>query len=128
MWWTADLGDQPLYDLCVQLLDGDRIVDETHRRVGLRTIALDQSPDPDEPGATFFRFVLNGVGIFARGACWVPSTSFVADVASEPYARLIDQMVRANMNMIRVWGGGIYEPDQFYDLCDEKGVLVWQDF
>jgi beta-mannosidase len=128
LWWTHDLGDQPLYDLTVRLLDGDRLLDETRRAVGVRTIELDQSPDPDEPGATFFRFVLNGVPIFAKGACWVPTTSFVADVASEPYARLIDQAARANMNMIRVWGGGIYEPDQFYDLCDRKGLLVWQDF
>ena len=128
LWWTADLGDQPLYDLRVRLLDGDRFVDETRRRVGLRTIALDQSPDPDEPGATFFRFVLNGAPIFAKGACWAPSTSFVADVDEAVYRRLIDQTVGANMNMMRVWGGGIYEPDLFYDLCDEKGVLVWQDF
>lgn len=128
LWWTADLGKQPLYDLRVRLLDGDVVVDEIHRRVGLRTIALDQSPDPDEPGATFFRFVLNGQPIFAKGACWVPSTSFVADVDTAAYTRLIDQTVGANMNMMRVWGGGIYEPDLFYDLCDEKGVLVWQDF
>jgi len=128
LWWTHDLGAQPLYDLTVRLLDGDGVLDETTRAVGVRTIALDQSPDPDEPGATFFRFVLNGVAIFAKGACWVPTTSFVADVASEPYDRLLEQAARANMNMIRVWGGGIYEPDRFYDLCDRKGLLVWQDF
>lgn len=128
LWWTADLGDQPFYRLTVRLTEGGRILDETARRVGLRTIAIDQSPDPDEPGATFFRFVLNGRPIFAKGACWVPSTSFVADVDAPAYRRLIDQAVAANMNMIRVWGGGVYEPDLFHDLCDEKGVLVWQDF
>ncbi|VXB66111.1 glycoside hydrolase family 2 protein [Brevundimonas sp. G8] len=128
LWWTADLGDQPLYTLTVRLLAADRLVDETRQQVGVRTVALDQSPDPDEPGATFFRFVLNGHPMFAKGACWVPTTSFVGDVASEPYERLIDQAVNANMNMIRVWGGGIYEPDAFYDLCDRKGLLVWQDF
>ncbi|MFC5344409.1 glycoside hydrolase family 2 protein [Brevundimonas staleyi] len=128
LWWTHDLGDQPLYALTVRLLDGDRLLDQTRRTVGLRTIALDQSPDPDEPGATFFTFVLNGVPIFAKGACWVPTTSFVGDVQSEPYDRLIAQAARANMNMIRVWGGGIYEPDAFYDLCDQHGLLVWQDF
>jgi len=128
LWWTADLGDQPLYALTVRLLDGDRLLDETRRDVGLRTIELDQSPDPDEPGATFFRFVLNGVPIFAKGACWVPASSFVGEVDEAAYARLIDQTVRANMKMIRVWGGGIYEPDLFYDLCDRRGVLVWQDF
>lgn len=128
LWWTHDLGDQPLYSLTVRLLDGDRLLDQQRRTVGIRTIALDQSPDPDEPGATFFTFVLNGVPIFAKGACWVPTTSFVGDVGSEPYDRLIAQAARANMNMIRVWGGGIYEPDVFYDLCDQHGLLVWQDF
>jgi len=128
LWWTADLGDQPLYDLAVRLFDGDRLLDETRQTVGIRTLALDQSPDPDEPGTTFFRFVLNGHPIFAKGACWVPTTSFIGDVGSEPYDRLIDQAVGANMNMMRVWGGGIYEPDAFYDLCDRKGLLVWQDF
>jgi len=128
LWWTAGLGEQALYDLTVRLFDGDRLLDEVRREVGIRTLALDESADPDEPGATFFRFVLNGRPIFARGACWVPTTSFVGDVASEPYARLLDQAVGANMNMIRVWGGGLYEPDAFYDLCDRKGLLVWQDF
>jgi len=128
LWWTADLGDQPLYTLTVRLSADDRLLDETRQLIGIRSIVLDQSPDPDEPGATFFRFVLNGREIFAKGACWVPTTSFVGDVASEPYERLIDQAVSANMNMIRVWGGGIYEPDEFYDLCDRKGLLIWQDF
>jgi beta-mannosidase len=128
LWWTADRGDQPLYTLTVRLLDEGRILDEIRREVGVRTIRLDQSPDPDEPGATFFRFVLNGVPIFAKGACWVPASSFVGEVDVEAYTRLIDQTVGANMNMMRVWGGGIYEPDLFYDLCDRRGVLVWQDF
>ena len=128
LWWTADLGDQPLYTLSVRLSANERLLDETRQFVGIRTIVIDQSPDPEEPGATFFRFVLNGREIFTKGACWVPTTSFVGDVASEPYERLIDQAVSANMNMIRVWGGGIYEPDKFYDLCDRKGLLVWQDF
>lgn len=128
LWWTADLGAQPLYGLSVSLFDGERLLDRSSRKVGLRTIALDQSPDPDEPSASFFRFVLNGVPIFAKGACWAPSTSFVGDLDPSAYERLIGQAVTANMNMIRIWGGGIYEPDLFYDLCDRKGVLVWQDF
>lgn len=128
LWWTADQGAQPLYRLTVQLMDGDHVLDVVEHRVGIRTITLDQSPDPDEPGTTFFRFVLNGRPIFAKGACWVPPTSFVADVDVNVYRRLITQAVDANMNMIRVWGGGVYEPDLFHDLCDEKGVLVWQDF
>jgi beta-mannosidase len=121
LWWTADLGEQPLYALTVRLFDGERLLDETRHDVGIRTVTLDETTDPDEPGTTFFRFVLNGVPIFAKGACWVPTTSFVGDVASEPYARLLDDAVGANMNMIRVWGGGIYEHDAFYDLCDRNG-------
>lgn len=128
LWWTADLGAQPLYRLSARLIEGGRILDETTRKIGLRTIALDQSPDPDEPPATFFRFVLNGVPIFAKGACWVPTDSFVGCVDEAAYRRLISLSVAANMNMIRVWGGGIYEPDLFYDLCDTHGILVWQDF
>ena len=128
LWWTADLGEQPLYDLRVGLISGRAKIDERREWVGLRTIALDASPDPDEPGASLFRFVLNGVPLFAKGACWVPTTSFVANVDEDRYRRLIDQAKRANMNMIRVWGGGVYEPDLFYDLCDRAGLLVWQDF
>ncbi|MDQ8028914.1 MAG: glycoside hydrolase family 2 protein [Brevundimonas sp.] len=128
LWWTADLGGQPLHTLAVTLSRDGETLDESIQTIGLRTIAIDESPDPDEPGATFFRFVLNGVPIFAKGACWVPASSFVADVDAVAYARLIDQSVRANMNMIRVWGGGIYEPDLFHDLCDRAGLLVWQDF
>lgn len=128
LWWTADLGEQPLYSLTVRLFAADLPIDERRQTVGLRTVALDTSPDPDEPGASLFRFVLNGVPIFAKGACWVPTTSFVAEVDDDRYRRLIEQAAGANMNMIRVWGGGIYEPDVFYDLCDELGLLVWQDF
>ncbi len=128
LWWTADLGDQPLYTLEARLLEGDRVLDSQTRRVGIRMIEIDQSPDPADPASTLFRFVLNGEPLFTKGACWVPSTSFVAEVDAAAYARLVDQTVVANMNMLRVWGGGIYEPELFYDLCDERGVLVWQDF
>jgi beta-mannosidase len=128
LWWTADLGAQPLYTLVVRLFEGDRLLDERRRKVGLRTVEIDTSPDPDEPGTTFFRFVLNGAPIFAKGACWVPPTSFVAELEADRYRLLLKQAASANMNMIRVWGGGVYEPDVFYDLCDQLGLLVWQDF
>jgi beta-mannosidase len=127
LWWTADLGAQPLYRLVVTLLQGEAIVDRRSLSLGLRTIALDQSPDPDEPGASFFRFVLNGVPIVARGACWIPASSFVGTVDAARYRMLLEQAVGANMNMLRVWGGGVYEHDAFYELCDELGLLVWQD-
>ncbi|GAA0627475.1 glycoside hydrolase family 2 protein [Brevundimonas kwangchunensis] len=128
LWWTADLGAQPFYVLSARLIRNGETIDEATKTVGVRTIAIDESPDPDEPGATFFRFILNGVPIFAKGACWVPSTSFVAETYPQACEQLLDQSVRANMNMLRIWGGGIYEPDFLYDLCDRKGLLVWQDF
>ncbi|MCP3729732.1 hypothetical protein M9978_04750 [Sphingomonas sp. MG17] len=124
LWWTADLGAQPLYTLVVQVTGAP----DYSRRVGIRTIAIDQSPDPDEPGTTFFRFMLNGVPIFAKGACWVPASSFVGAIPDASYLDLLELAVGANMNMIRVWGGGLYEPDIFYDECDRLGLLVWQDF
>jgi beta-mannosidase len=94
----------------------------------VRTVALDQDPDPEEPGTRFFRFVLNGVPLFARGANWIPADTSVGDLPAERYERLIGDARDANMNMLRVWGGGIYEHDLFYDLCDRLGLLVWQDF
>jgi beta-mannosidase len=89
---------------------------------------LDQSPDTDEPGTRFFRFVLNGVPIFARGADWIPADSFVGAIPNQRYEMLLAAARDAHMNMIRIWGGGIYEHDVFYNLCDQLGLLVWQDF
>jgi beta-mannosidase len=128
LWWTPELGGQPLYALTTRLLHGDVEVDRRAQRVGLRTITLDTSPDPDEPGANFFRFVLNGTPIFARGANWIPASSFVGALTRADYEPLVRAAADANMNMLRVWGGGLYEHDAFYDLCDELGLLVWQDF
>ncbi|PXA86882.1 glycoside hydrolase family 2 [Nostoc sp. 3335mG] len=123
LWWTADLGKQPLYTLTARI-DGSS---EVARRVGIRTVAIDQSPDPEEPGTTFFRFMLNGVPIFAKGANWVPASSHVGAVPDITYRDLLARAVAANMNTIRVWGGGIYEHDLFYDECDRLGLLVWHD-
>jgi beta-mannosidase len=128
LWWTHDLGAPAVYTLRAALRDGDRVVDTREIRVGIRTIALDRSADADEPGTEFFRFVLNGVPVFARGACWIPASSFVGALRAEDYRRLIDDAADANMNMLRVWGGGIYEHDVFYNECDARGILVWQDF
>jgi len=128
LWWTHDLGEPALYDLTVELLVGGELLDTHQERVGIRTIAVDQSPDPEEPGTKFFTFVLNGMRIFAKGADWIPADSFVSQVDESRYRELLKLAVAANMNMLRVWGGGIYEKDAFYRLCDELGVLVWQDF
>jgi beta-mannosidase len=128
IWWTADLGAQPLYRLTVTLKGGGQALDQTTRTVGVRTIALDTSKDPEEPGTEFFRFVLNGAPIFARGACWIPANSYVGAINRTTYEPLLRAARTANYNMLRIWGGGIYEHDAFHDLCDELGLLVWQDF
>jgi beta-mannosidase len=128
LWWTHDLGEPALYDLSVDLLQEGDVLDHHVSRVGIRTLELDQSPDPEEPGTRYFRFVLNGVPIFARGADWIPADSFVGAITRGRYQKLISAARGANMNMLRVWGGGIYEHDVFYDFCNSTGLLVWQDF
>jgi beta-galactosidase/beta-glucuronidase len=128
LWWTHELGEPALYDLTVTLLEHDAPLDDLHQRVGIRTLTLDQSPDPGERGTRFFRFVLNGVAIFAKGADWIPCESFVGAIPDERYTTLLEAARAANMTMLRIWGGGIYEHDQFYTECDRLGLLVWQDF
>ena len=125
LWWPVGYGDQPLYDLTVTLLADGRPVDRARRRIGFRTVTVDTAPD--ETG-TPFTFVINGRRVFAKGANWIPDDHFLTRITPQRIARRIDQAVDANMNMLRVWGGGIYETDDFYDACDERGVLVWQDF
>jgi beta-mannosidase len=128
LWWTHELGEPALYELTVTLLAGATPLAEDRRRVGIRTLALDQSPDPAERGTRFFRFILNGVPIFAKGADWIPCDSFVGAIEPGRYTALLERAREGNMTMLRVWGGGIYEHDHFYAECDRLGVLVWQDF
>ncbi len=128
LWWTHELGEPALYTLQVTLLQNSKQLEQVQQEVGVRTIALDQSPDPAEPGTRFFRFVLNGVPIFARGADWIPAHSFVGALDEARYNLFLSAARNAHMNMLRVWGGGIYEHDSFYQLCDRLGLLVWQDF
>ena len=126
LWWPNGHGRQPLYDVELELLDGSgRVIDTWRRRIGLRTIVLDRHADKFGES---FQFVVNGRPIFAKGANWIPAHSFVTATSRATYDDLITSAVEANMNMLRVWGGGIYEKEEFYDLCDEKGLLVWQDF
>ncbi|MDH7487382.1 MAG: glycoside hydrolase family 2 protein [Anaerolineae bacterium] len=128
LWWTHDLGEPALYELEAALQAGGKTLDTHCEQVGIRTIQVDQSPDPEEPGSKFFTFVLNGVKLFAKGANWIPADSFVAQVDEARYRDLLELAVEANVNMLRIWGGGIYEKDAFYRLCDELGILIWQDF
>ncbi|MFW5438205.1 beta-mannosidase [Paenibacillus apiarius] len=125
LWWTHDLGEPYLYRLKVTLRSGGEAVDTRQERFGIRTLELMQR---DEAGHHAFTFVLNGVKLFAKGANWIPIDSFIAAVPDDRYSRLIRMAQEANMNMLRVWGGGIYERDIFYDECDRLGLLVWQDF
>ncbi|MCW6003451.1 glycoside hydrolase family 2 protein [Micromonospora sp. CPCC 205371] len=125
LWWPVGHGDQPLYALTVTLLADGEPVDTDRRRIGFRTVTLDT--EPDESG-TPFTFVVNGKRVFAKGANWIPDDHFLTRITPERLAHRIDQAVAANMNMLRVWGGGIYETNDFYDACDERGVMVWQDF
>ncbi len=126
LWWPNGHGAQPLYTVEVTARDGTgRVFGTWSRRIGLRTIALDRSKDQ---WGESFRFVVNGRPVFAKGANWIPAHSFVAGLTRADYERDLQSAVRANMNMMRVWGGGLYESEEFYDVCDELGLLVWQDF
>ena len=125
LWWPNGLGAQPLYDFRARLLVGGRAVDEAAARTGLRSVVLRQRPDARGKS---FEFVVNGVPVFMKGANWIPADSFPTRVTREKYRQLLGSARDTNMNMLRVWGGGIYESDDFYELCDEMGLLVWQDF
>jgi len=127
-WWTKELGEPFLYPLEARLLSGGEVLDKVGHRVGLRTIRVVQAPDADGKGGSSFYFELNGRPVFAKGANYIPNDLFIPRVGQEHYRRMIASTVEANMNMLRVWGGGFYEEDIFYDLCDENGILVWQDF
>ncbi|PYT04137.1 MAG: beta-mannosidase [Acidobacteria bacterium] len=125
LWWPNGMGEHPLYDIRARLLVGGRQTDESSARTGLRTVELRQQPDKD--GKTF-TFVVNGVPVFAKGANWIPADSFPTRINRERYRQLVESARDSNMNMLRVWGGGIYESDDFYELCDESGILLWQEF
>jgi beta-mannosidase len=124
-WWPRGYGDQPLYDIAVRLRDGGSVLDEWHGRIGFRTVAVDTTPD--EHG-TPFTLLVNDRPVFARGFNWIPGDCFPSRVTRELYAERLGQACEANANLIRIWGGGIYESEDFYELCDELGLLVWQDF
>ena len=125
LWWPNGLGEQPLYAVATRLALGGETVDEDTTRIGLRTIELRR--EPDEWGKSF-EFVVNGVPVFAKGANWIPADSFLPRITRERYEDLLGSAKRANMNMLRVWAGGIYENEDFFDIADEMGLLVWEDF
>ncbi|MEL6667796.1 MAG: sugar-binding domain-containing protein [Bacteroidota bacterium] len=125
LWWSSGLGDPHLYETNVALQGGRKILDQRQASYGIRTIELIN--ESDDMGTSFY-FKLNGRPVFMKGANYIPQDMFLSRVSPEQYDSLIQTVKEANMNMIRVWGGGIYEENLFYDLCDQNGILVWQDF
>ena len=125
LWWSNGLGEPFLYRFRTDIIAGGELLDSKTERVGIRSLKVVHQPDKD--GHTFY-IELNGHPVFAKGANYIPSDNFLPRVTPENYKRTILDAAGVNMNMLRVWGGGIYENDVFYDLCDEHGIMIWQDF
>ncbi len=126
LWWPIGYGDQPLYEVTVTLTMGDTVLVEKTRKVGFRHVAVNQQPHPVE--GNYFIFEINGKPIFMRGANLVPNDMINVAMTPDRYERLIALALGANFNFLRVWGGGVYESDTLYELCDQKGVMIWQEF
>jgi beta-mannosidase len=128
LWWPLGLGAQPLYTVVARLQDDDgQVLAQDSRRIGLRRLRLVQAPVEGETGLSF-HFEVNGHDLFAGGANWIPDDNLLERITPARYRERVAQAAAAHMNMLRVWGGGIYEHEAFYEACDELGVLVWQDF
>jgi beta-mannosidase len=125
LWWCNGLGEPHLYLLIGTVELGGKICDKKQMKIGIRTIKVVR--EKDEAGKSFY-FELNGVQVFAKGANYIPNDNFLPRTSNQKYEHIVKSAVQANMNMLRVWGGGIYENKIFYDLCDFHGILVWQDF
>ncbi len=124
LWWPNGMGDQVLYDVAVKVT-ANSYTDTASHKIGLRTVELVQ--EPDSIGSSFY-FKVNGHPVFMKGANYIPQDVFLTRTTPSNYKHILNSAKTANMNMIRVWGGGIYETEEFYELCDEMGLLVWQDF
>lgn len=125
LWWPRTDGEPALYQLRVFLKDDSgNVLDSREREVGIRTVELETECD----GRACFRLRVNGRPLFIRGANWIPADAFLTRVTPEIYRKLLKKAAAAGMNMLRVWGGGIYEDDAFYEACDLLGLMVWQDF
>ncbi len=125
LWFPAGYGPQNLYQLELQMLSNDEVIDSIKKKFGIRTVKLNRSPD--EHGENF-RFEVNGQPIFARGANWIPASVFAGSTTPADYDKLLRAAADANFNMLRIWGGGYYEAEEFYQLCDQLGIMLWQDF
>lgn len=126
LWYPAGYGEQPLYEFKAQVgAGGAAMAEERKAKAGLRSIVLDRHLDP---WGRSFQLIVNGIPVFAKGADVIPFDSFPNRVTTADYRRILESARDANMNMIRHWGGGYYETDEFYSICDELGIMVWQDF
>jgi beta-mannosidase len=125
LWYPAGYGAQPTYKFKARVHSGQRLEDEATAQTGLRSVVLRR--EPDQWGRSF-ELVVNGVPVFAKGADVIPFDSFPTRVTTAQYRQVLQSARDANMNMIRHWGGGYYETDEFYNLCDELGIMIWQDF
>lgn len=125
LWWPHGYGEQPLYTIKVTLYADGQMVDVWKKRIGLRTLTMKR--EMDEWGECFAHEV-NGVAVFAMGADYIPEDHLLGRVTPERTRKLLEQCIAANYNAVRVWGGGYYPEDWFYDICDELGLIVWQDF
>lgn len=127
LWYPLGYGKQPRYRVVATLSTGGVVLDTRELWLGLRRLRVVQDPIESEPGSSFY-FEVNNIPLFAGGANWIPADSFVPRLTRDRYREWLTLAAEGNMIMLRVWGGGIYEEDVFYDLCDELGLLVWQDF
>lgn len=127
LWFPWNIGKPYLYDMRAEAVVDDEPVDERRLRFGIREVELVRYSD-ESPNGKVFYFTVNGIKVWAKGANWVPPDLFYPAITKERYRNALQMAVEGNMNMIRVWGGGIVESDTFYDLCDELGLMVWQDF
>lgn len=125
LWWPTGEGEQNRYDLSLELSDENGVKDTFRTKVGFRDIKVQFPASDDGYG---FEFHVNGKPLFIRGVNWIPNDAFVHRITKESLRRRLTQAKKANVNLIRVWGGGLYESEDFYDLCDELGLMVWQDF
>ena len=126
LWWPHNHGTPTLVSYRITAAENNEVVDYYEGRFGIRTIKLVEEPVGEN--RTSFYFEINNKPIFLKGMNWTPCDAIYARITTDHYTRLLEKAVDANINALRVWGGGIYEADAFYDLCDEMGILVWQDF
>ncbi|KAJ6539298.1 glycoside hydrolase family 2 protein [Mycena capillaripes] len=128
LWYPVNYGDQPLYTVEVEITDLEgNVLDSRTQKIGFRRVRVVQEKLVDQDGLTFL-FEVNNIRVFCGGSNWIPADSFLTTITTERYRAWLELLVNGNQNMIRVWGGGVYEADVFYDICDELGILVWQDF